>query len=224
MCYKITKGYGIKMKHLGLKDTAYKLIKDRLLSGAIKPGSRIREDLLAEEISMSRTPVREAINQLSAEGFVYQIPRKGIFATEITREELIDITEIRVMLETYAAKICCRKITEEQIVELEDVFNKLKNALLNNEKAEYGMYDGLFHKKIAEYTGNKKLYNFVSDIEDSVIFSRRMDVYNIRHKYTEQDSIQQHEDILNAIKSRDEEAAYNAMEKNAKELFNRMIY
>lgn len=212
------------MKHLGLKDTAYQLIKDRLLSGKIKPGERLREDLLAEEISMSRTPVREAINQLSAEGYVYQIPRKGIFATEITREELIDIVEIRVLLETYAIKICCRKITEEQLKELEDIFNKLKNALMNQDQTKYGIYDGLFHKKIAEYTGNKKLYNFINDIEDSVVFSRRMNVYNIRHKYTEEDSIKQHEDILTAIKNRDEEAASKAMEKNTKELFNRMVF
>ncbi len=212
------------MKHLGLKDTAYKLIKDRLLSGKIRPGERIREDLLAEEISMSRTPVREAINQLSAEGYVYQIPRKGIFATEISREELMDIIEIRVLLETYAVKICCRKITEEQLNELEDIFNKLKYALLNNDKTAYGIYDGLFHKKIAEYTRNKKLYNFINDIEDSVVFCRRMDIYNIRHKYTEEESIKQHEDILTAIKNRDEEAAFEAMGKNTKELFNRMLY
>lgn len=212
------------MKHLGLKDTAYRLIKDRLLTGKIRPGERIREDLLAEEISMSRTPVREAINQLSAEGYVYQIPRKGIFATEISREELLDIIEIRVLLETYAVKICCRKITEEQMIELEDIFNKLKNALLNNDHTAYGMYDGLFHKKIAEYTQNKKLYDFVNDIEDSVVFCRRMNIYSIRYNYTEQDSINQHEDILNAIKNRDEEAASKAMEKNTKELFNRMLY
>ncbi|MGB4440240.1 MAG: GntR family transcriptional regulator [Sedimentibacter sp.] len=212
------------MKHLGLKDKAYELIKERLLSGKIKPGERIREDLLAEEISMSRTPVREAINQLSAEGFVCQVARKGIFATEISREELKDIIEIRVLLETYAAKVCCSKITESQINELEDIFNKLKNALLNQDKEKYGMFDGLFHKKIGKFTGNKKLSTVINDIEDSVIFCRRMDVYNIRHKYTEEDSIKQHEDILLAIKNRNEEDAFNMMEKNTKELFNRMMY
>lgn len=212
------------MKHLGLKDTAYKLIKDRLLSGKIKPGERIREDLLAEEISMSRTPVREAINQLSAEGFVNQIPRKGIFANEITREELFDIIEIRVLLESYAAKVCSRTITEEQLKELEDVFLKFKNALLIKDKVKYGLYDGMFHKKIAEFTGNKKLYYYICDIEDSVVFIRRMDNYNLKHKLTEEESIRSHEDIFNAIKNRDEEAAFNAMGLNTKELFNRMAY
>ncbi len=51
-----------------------------------------------------------------------------------------------------------------------------------------------------------------------------MDIYNIRHKYTEEESIKQHEDILTAIKNRDEEAAFEAMGKNTKELFNRMLY
>lgn len=218
------KQQGAEIKHLGLKDTAYELIKERLLSGIIKPGERIREDLLAEEIAMSRTPVREAINQLSAEGYVCQVPRKGIFATQISREDLLDIIEARVLLESHAAKICCLKITEAQVTELENIFNKLKNALINLDNVKYVMYDGLFHKKIGEFAGNKKLYSFINELEDFVIYVRRMDAYNIRYNYSEEESVKQHENILLAIKNKDEEQACSAMELNARALLNRMIY
>lgn len=212
------------MKHLGLKEKAYYLIKERLLNGVIKPGERIREDLLAEEISVSRTPVREAINQLIAEGFVYQIPRKGLFATKFTKEELIDIVEIRVMLESYAVKKCCQNITDKEIRELETIFNNLKDALLKDDFVNAGVYDGMFHRKIGEFSRNNKLSSYVNDIEDLVVFARRTEAYNSQPKYKGEDSIKQHENILMAIKNRDEEAAAKAIEKNTRELLKRMKY
>lgn len=208
----------------GLKEKAYELIKDRLLNGSIKPGERIREDILAEENSMSRTPVREAINQLIAEGFVYQIPRKGLFATKFSKEELIDIVEIRVILESYAARKCCQNIKDEEIEELENIFNQLKETLLKNDITNAGVYDGMFHRKIGEYSGNNKLASYVNDIEDLAVFARRTETYNSRPRYDETDSIEQHRNILNAIKNRDEEAAAKAIEINTRELLKRMKY
>lgn len=212
------------MKHLGLKIEAYKLIKEKLMNGQILPGERIREDLLADEFSMSRTPVREAINQLSAEGFVIQEPRKGIFATEFTKQELINIIEIRTLLESYAAKICCEKITEQQWKELEEIYINLKDSLLTQDNAKYVLYDSMFHRKIGQITTNKKLSNYINDIEDNVIFARRMKIYNIKYKYSEEESIKQHEEILLAIKNRDVKNASKAIEKNTREVLNRMEY
>lgn len=212
------------MNHLGLKSEAYKLIKDKLMTGDIKPGERIREDLLAEEFSMSRTPVREAINQLSAEGFVVQRPRKGIFAIEYTFQEMSDILDVRTLLESYAAKTCCRKITDNQIKELECIFNNLKQALLKQDNKKYVIFDSMLHKKIGEFTANKKLISYINDIEDTITFARRMKIYNINYLYSEHESIKQHEAIFLSIKNRDEEAAYKAMETNTKELINRMTY
>lgn len=212
------------MNHLGLTQKAYKLIKERLLSGEIKPGERIREDLLAEEISMSRTPVRESINQLTAEGFVYQIPRKGIFAIKFTYEELIDIIEIRVILESYAARKCCQNINNRQIIEFGEIFDKLKKALLNGDLVNASVYDGVFHRKLGEYSGNKRITKYVNEIEDLAVFARRMEVYSINHEYNELKSIEQHENILTAIMNRDEEMAAKAVEKNTKELLKRMRF
>ena len=196
------------MNHLGLTQTAYKFIKSKLLSGEIKPGERIREDILAEEISMSRTPVRESINKLAAEGFVVQIPRKGIFATRLTFEELFEIIEIRVILESYAARKCCKNITDSQLKEFEEVFNKMKEAFSNGDSVKSGVLDGIFHRKLGEYSGNKRIEKYVNEIEDLAVYARRMEAYSIKYKeYNEDKSIEQHKAILDAIKSRDAEAA-----------------
>lgn len=211
------------MKHLGLTQTAYEFIKDKLLSGEIKPGERMREDLIAEDISMSRTPVRESINQLASEGFVNQIPRKGIFATKFTLEEMIDIIEIRVILESFAAKKCCKNIKEFQIIEFESILARYVEAL-NNAYEEASVWDGVFHRKIGEYCGNPRIAKYVNEIEDLVVFARRMDVYNFKENYGAEKSIEQHTNILEAIKKRDEDAAAKAVEINTKGLLNRMKY
>lgn len=212
------------MRHLGLTQTAYDLIKNKLLSGEIKPGERVREDLIAEKISMSRTPVRESINRLAAEGFVAQIPRKGIFASKFTLDELTDIIEIRVIIESYAARKCCQNISDAQLEVFEDIFNKLCEALLKEDTVTAGVYDGMFHRKLGEYSGNKQIAKYVNEIEDLAVFARRMDVYSIRHDYSEDMSIEQHREILTAIKNRDENSAAKAVEKNTKELLKRMKY
>ena len=86
------------MQHYVLKENAYKIIKNKILGLEIKPGSRIWEDRLANEISMSRTPVREAINELASEGYVNKIPRKGVFCLELTKDQIKEILDVREVL------------------------------------------------------------------------------------------------------------------------------
>jgi len=107
------------MKHLSLKERSYLIIKEKILNGDFEPGSRIREDILAEEISISRTPVREAINLLSAEGFLNNIPRKGIFMIDPTKEEIIDMLEVRIVLECLAVEKFIDVMKNEDISALE---------------------------------------------------------------------------------------------------------
>lgn len=214
----------MNMNHMGLKQTAYEVIKKMLLSGEVKPGERIREDLLAEQISMSRTPVREAINQLAAEGFVKQIPRKGVFATKFSQQELIDIVETRSILEANAAKKCSQVASDDEIAKIAKIFDNLKAALRKGDMTRAGVLDGEFHKTIAHYSHNKRMFHYINDIEDLIVFARRMDVYNIRHEYNEENSITQHQDILSAIMERDGDRAFSAMEKNTKEVLKRMVY
>jgi DNA-binding FadR family transcriptional regulator len=68
------------------------------------------------------------------------------------------------------------------------------------------------------------MFHYINDIEDLIVFARRMDVYNIRHEYNEENSITQHQDILSAIMERDGDRAFSAMEKNTKEVLKRMVY
>src|SRR5690554_6667638 len=144
----------------GLKEYVYYEIKARFVNNTFTPGERIWEDKLAEELEVSRTPVREAINRLIAEGFVENRPRKGIYATDISKTELDKLLDIRLSLETLATKCCCKNIRQEQINELECIFQKYKKSIINNDFAKTSQLDSDIHRYIAQVADNKKLESY----------------------------------------------------------------
>ena len=103
------------MQHRSLKDVAYEAIRKKIINGELAPGSRIREDHLAAELSMSRTPVREAVHQLVAGGLVVNIPRKGLYLVEPSKEDLESYIDIRKALELLSISKCIDKITLEKV-------------------------------------------------------------------------------------------------------------
>src|SRR5271169_1260355 len=101
-----------------LKIHAYEHIRKRLLSGDLAPGASLSPALLAKEIGISHTPVREAISQLESEGLVERLPRLGARVRLIDRRELEELFELRETLEADAAAWAAERISEEQIVAL----------------------------------------------------------------------------------------------------------
>jgi DNA-binding GntR family transcriptional regulator len=102
-----------------LKQRAYDHIRQKLMSGVLIGGSRISDAELAEEIGISRTPVREAIIQLETEGVIEQIPRFGSFIRMLSREELIHLYELREVLEGHNAAMAAERATPEEVRRLE---------------------------------------------------------------------------------------------------------
>lgn len=201
------------MKHLSLKETAYELIKQKIINGDFEPGSRIMEESLAEEISMSRTPVREAINQLAAEGLIENVPRKGIFFTLVSKDETKDLLDLRMILESFAVKKCVEKINQQTIQILEKNIEEFKLALKMQDYKKCNELDSIFHREIANISGNKKLIKFLREVEDFMLIARTIEKKSspeIKNELT----ISDHIEILDAIKNKDMEKAANSIEKN----------
>jgi DNA-binding GntR family transcriptional regulator len=201
------------MEHLSLKESAYRIIKGKLLNLEYEPGSRIREDLLAQEISMSRTPVREAINQLSAEGFVNNIPRKGVFAIELSPEEIGDLLDVRESLEILAVEKCITKANDEQILILAKIIEGFESAWLMEDFKECNSLASKFHLEIANISNNKKLIEFLKEIEDFMHIARAIEK-KANAKAKNELTLKEHRNILEAIKNRDVEAAKEAIRVN----------
>jgi DNA-binding GntR family transcriptional regulator len=206
------------MKHLSLKEKAYEMIKQKILNGDFEPGSRIMEEMLAEEISMSRTPVREAINSLSAEGFINNIPRKGIFFTMVTKEELKDLIDIRIDLERMAVRKCIEKINKKGIQVLEENIESFRLALQSQDYKKCNELDSVFHREIANITGNKKLIKFLKEVEDFMLIARTIEKKSSPKEKNDL-TLTDHCEVLDSIKKKDTEGAVSAIDKN----INRMV-
>lgn len=201
------------MEHPILREKAYAAIKQKLLNRYMKPGERIREDLLAQEVSMSRTPVREAISQLTAEGLIVSLPRKGLFCVSPTCEEMLDMLKIREALEVLAAQECAQRITDQEISSLEVLLGNYERALTSGNHHEASDLDSQFHKSIAEASRNKKLIRFISELEDFMRLAREKERPDLTPEEKER-SICQHRAILEGIQQHNVTGAGEAMRTN----------
>ena len=97
-------------------EKAYRAIKLAILNGEFFPGALLQEQDLINRIELGRTPIREAIQRLIAEGLVYNIPRKGVFITQISNSDVRDVYEMRCKLDTFAAELAAKRATEQEIM------------------------------------------------------------------------------------------------------------
>lgn len=201
------------MEHLSLKEKAYQIIKEKLLGMEFQPGARIREDLLAEEIAISRTPVREAINKLVAEGFVENVPRRGLFFINIKKDEILDLLDAREALEILAVDKCIEKVSPDQIRTLEKVLDDTQRALDAEKFARCNELDSQFHLEIAKISGNKKLIGFCREIEDYMRIARAVEK-ETQTKIKLQHALKEHHQILESIKNKDRAEAERATRQN----------
>jgi DNA-binding GntR family transcriptional regulator len=211
-----------------LTDFAYTSILDMILSSEIKPGDRIREDILAEKFGISRTPVREAINQLVQNGFVVNVKRKGLYCVNITNSELLDLLELRIALESISIDKCIQLATAEDIEYIKgiiDDFNQKYNQLLrsvdsNNSKEIaqlHNTYDVKFHVSIANISKSNKLIKYITEIENTLLIARQRIYRNINEgKSIILLSWKQHELMLESIQSKDKAAAIDMLHSHLK--------
>jgi len=205
------------MQHPGLRQKAYNIIKNKILNLEFIPGSRIREDLLATAISMSRTPVREAISQLIAEGLIRSVPRKGLFCIDLSRDEIKELLEIRESLEILSLKKCIEKVTDGQLKDLVVLIYKFEEALNRKDYEACNKLDSDFHVAIAKISKNNKLIEFILDIEEFMVLFRNLEK-KTNAKERSLTGLRQHKVIYECIKNKDVEGAVKAVEDNIKSL------
>jgi DNA-binding GntR family transcriptional regulator len=193
------------LKISGLKEFVYHELKKKLMNSNIKQGERIWEEEIAKEFGVSRTPVREAINRLIAEGFIENRPRKGIFAAEISKEELIKMLDIRIVLEELSVKMCCSQISEKEINEIKEIFSEYSLMLRNGDFGKASKLDSEIHKYIARVANSQKLSEYIDDIQDLFAYTRS-GVVSWNQKKVER-SIKDHHELIDAIAKRDEQKA-----------------
>ncbi len=190
-----------------LRGRVFQSIRENILNGVYEENEELRENTIAKELGVSRTPVREALRQLELEGLVKIVPNKGACVTGITEKDVRDIYMTRSMLEGLCARWATEHITDEQISELEEVI-LLAEFHLNRESKEQPQQvtelDGKFHEVLYRASNSRILRHVLSDFHKYVRLARKTSVTN--HMRAEK-SIEEHKAILDAIKSKDADRA-----------------
>jgi DNA-binding GntR family transcriptional regulator len=198
----------------------------RVLSGELPSGTRLRQEALAEEFGVSRTPVREALRKLQAGGLVELQPNRGAVVRGLSAREIRDAYEVRAALEALAAQLAAERISREQLERLNRVQGEFRTALDRalakrrggrevgvRELRRWAKANDDFHQTIHEASGNEVLAsalaqlarNFPRDLSRLVVSeSTAMLEANVR----------EHETILEALSRRDAEAAYELMQRH----------
>lgn len=192
---------------MGLRGHVFQTMRDNILNGVYVENEELRENTIANELGVSRTPVREALRQLELEGLVKIVPNKGAVVTGITGEDVKDIYAIRSMLEGLCARWATEHITDAQIEELEEIIllseYHVKKAQGEKSK-QVAELDSKFHEVLYNASNSRILNHVLSDFHKYVRMARRASVTNPERA---EKCIEEHKRILEAIKAKDADQA-----------------
>lgn len=190
--------------HRPLREIVYEELKRQIMVGEIAPGTRMMEVDLADEMGVSRTPVREAIRKLEKEGLVTIEPRRGAYASDISAKDMVDVLEVRQDLEGMAAGLAAQKIAEGDILQLKDMTRRYKEAVEAGDIEEIIKQDEDFHKYIVGLSDNKTLIKMVSQVQELALRFRYI-YYDDFSRFKNQPL--EHQEIMEAIMSGDANSA-----------------
>jgi len=186
-----------------LWERIYRRLRGAIQRGEFDPGTRLVEQRLAEELGVSRTPVREALYRLEREGLVTKVPHKGIVVREQDPEELKEVLELRGLLEGYAAALAAKKGDEELFDELEEILKRSEEALEKNDIDELVKLNTQFHETLYRRCGNHKLLELIKDLRDQ-FFRFRTSI--LRIKGMPRVSIEDHYKMLELMRKGESQA------------------
>lgn len=187
-----------------LREIVFETLREAIINGLLKPGERMMEIQLAEELGVSRTPVREAIRKLELEGFVVMVPRKGAYVAGISMKDIADVFEIRAALEGLAAALAAERITEEELEHLERLLVKIAECNEANDLNSLVDVDTEFHDTLYKACRNERLIQIVSHLREQIQRFRTTSLASPgRMKY----ALEEHKKIVEAVSERNIELA-----------------
>lgn len=148
-----------------LRDVAYEGIRDAILSGALKPGERIKERDVAAQMGVSTTPVKEALRRLEQEGLVVAQPRRGAVVSSLVRIPVVEVEEIRGLLEAMAARLAAERMTEDELARLRRLVEEMTELTSDMREPRTRLEDvSVFHQLIRAGSRNDFITRFVDTL------------------------------------------------------------
>lgn len=194
-----------------LSEQAYRMIKRMIISLELEPGSIVRESMLAQDLGFGRTPVREALLRLSLEQLVTIIPRQGILIPEIAANDLQHLVEVRLSVETLAARLAARRGRRSHWQEMENALRGVESSIEGMDNEDLIQVDDQCHEILYRATGNKFLERTASILYAS---SLRLWYYFLPDLGDMREAIGEHVRILDALEAGDADRAAELIERH----------
>lgn len=191
-----------------LKDS----LENDIINGRFAPGERLDPEALEKAFNVSRTPIREAIQQLAASGLLVVVPKKGTFVARIGVDQLIEMFEVMAELEGMCGRLAARRISAEELVQLRAALDRCEaSAQQEGDPDDYYYENEVFHQCIYGASHNAFLADEVQQLKQRLKPYRRLQL-RVRSRMAR--SMQEHRDIYKAIEAGDAVAAESAMRQH----------
>lgn len=192
-----------------LREVVCETLRDAVRRGVLKPGERLMEIQLAEELGVSRTPVREAIRKLEMEGYVIMMPRRGTYIADLSIRDINEVFEIRTSLESLASALAADRITEDELEKLQRLLVQIGTHIKSGDMESIVRTDTEFHDLLYQASRNTRLVGIISNLREQLTRFRTTSMsFPGRLKAT----LEEHRKIVEAIAQGDEKAARKAAE------------
>jgi DNA-binding GntR family transcriptional regulator len=185
-------------------EKVYEKVKLLAIDYHFRPGERVNEVELAGQLGVSRTPVREALNRLSKDGFMSFVPNRGFYARDITPEGVRELYEVRMVIEQATFRFACQRASDEEIAATtaiwEEVSQKQQDVSEISDWSTIAQADERFHMEIAHISKNSQLYDMLDSLNSLIRFFRRIDLETPSRR---NNAYHEHVEIISALRQRD---------------------
>ena len=199
------------VENLTLWQRVYDHLRAEILAGRLEPGTELAEVALAEQLGVSRGPLREAIGRLATEGLVTVRPRRGAVVTPLSKEEFLELYQVREALERMAVKLAVPLLQPDDIAALQALIDEMAARADRNDVAAFFEANAAFHARLVDASGNKRLRDLYRQLLDQLGRYRRQ---SLQLRGNLQRSVAEHAAILRAAKRGDAERAAHLMSEH----------
>jgi len=206
-----------------LREVVFETMRNAIRTGILRPGQRLMEIHVAEELGVSRTPVREAIRKLELEGYVIMMPRRGTYVANLSIRDVNEVFEIRTALDSLANGLAAERISDDELEELQRLLVKIGEYIEKNDMNKIVEIDTKFHDLLYKASRNNRLVGIISNLREQLTSYRTK---SMSYPGRLRETLDEHRRIVDTIAQGNvleaQKAAEKHMEKSEQTLLKSM--
>jgi DNA-binding GntR family transcriptional regulator len=212
------------MDHLDLTEKTYRLLKDQILKRDMKPGEKIAVDIVADGLGISRTPVVLALDRLANDGLVSILPRRGTFVTELTVRDVVELFDIRELIETYAAGLIIKRGQTQKFLKMVEAPLALTtHAVVNDDYQDYDSFitgDRDMHMSLVSFSDNQHLIHMYESLSVHMQVAR---FHYLASVESAREAVYEHDAIIKGFLDENQEEVEQALRLHISNVKNRLL-